>query len=222
MIPTIGRHLVEAAPLIPDRDEAREWAERELSDPVYQAAEPTPVDRIARAVGEFFVNLFNPDLSGGWGPAFALVAAVVVVIVVVAAFLVWGVPRASGRAAARTGELFGEPEGRSATELRRAAEAHAGRGEWEQAIIVRVRAIARSCVERGVVDTPPGATVHAFARAAGRVFPDSADELERAATAFDDVRYLRRPGSAELYRRVSTVDDAVRDARPAPKDAVPA
>ena len=36
---------------IPDADEAREWAERELADPVYRAAEPTAFDRAALRPG---------------------------------------------------------------------------------------------------------------------------------------------------------------------------
>ena len=39
-------------PLTPDGDEARRWAQEELSDPVYAAAEPTPLDRVARAIGD--------------------------------------------------------------------------------------------------------------------------------------------------------------------------
>ncbi|WP_307785399.1 DUF4129 domain-containing protein [Microbacterium hibisci] len=209
-------------PLTPDADEARRWAEDELSDPAYDIAEPTPFDRIARAVGDFIASLFNPDLSGGWGSAFALVAAIVVAVVIVAAFLVWGVPRVTRRAAARTPLLFGEAEGRSAAELRAAAEERAGAADWDAAVVLRFRALARGCLERGVVDPPPGATVHAFARAAARAFPSLAARLEDAATAFDDVRYLRRPGTGELYRLIVSVDDAVAAARPAVREEVPA
>ncbi|HYI51867.1 MAG TPA: DUF4129 domain-containing protein [Microbacterium sp.] len=200
-------------PLTPDGDEAREWAERELSEPAYAAAEPTPLDRIAQAVAEFIESLFGTQLSGDWGPWVALIAAIVVVLVIAAAFLVWGVPRATGRA--RPGaDLFGVDEQRSAAELRRDAASRAAKGEWDAAIVLRFRALARGLVERGAVDTPPGATVHAFARAAARGFPASADELESAAAAFDDVRYLRRPGTEELYRRIAAVDDTVTATRP--------
>lgn len=209
-------------PLTPDGDEARRWAEEELADPAYDIAEPTPIDRIARAIGDFVASLLNPDLSGGWGTTFALVAAVVVVIVIVAAFLVWGVPRVSRRAAARTPLLFGEREQRSAAELRAAAAERARAADWDAAIVLRFRALARGCLERGVVDPPPGATVHAFARSAARVFPPLADRLEDAAAAFDDVRYLRRPGTGDLYRLVASVDDDVATARPAQPEEVPA
>ena len=200
-------------PLTPDGDEARRWAERELEDPIYDAARPTAIDRIARAVGDFFASLFSTQLGGDWGPWISIVAAVVVVLVIVAAILIWGVPRATGRARA-TRELFGADEQRSAAELRRDATALAAKNEWDAAIVLRFRALARGLIERGAVDTPPGATVHAFARAAARAFPAHADALEAAAAAFDDVRYLRRPGNEELYRRIAAVDDQVSAARP--------
>lgn len=205
-----------AGAVTPDGDEAREWAERELSDPVYAAAEPTPFDRIARAVGDFFASLLDPELAGGWGPAFALVAAIVVAVVIVAAFLVWGMPRATRRAARSAPTLFGEAEHRSAAELRTAASTHARAGEWDAAVVLRFRALARGCLERGVVDPPPGATVHAFARATARMFPELGDRVEAAASAFDDVRYLRRPGTADLYALVAGADDALVAARPKP------
>ncbi|WP_426324290.1 DUF4129 domain-containing protein [Microbacterium sp. E-13] len=209
-------------PLIPDGDEARRWAEDELSDPAYDIAEPTPFDRIARAIGDFIASLLNPDLSGGWGSTFALVAAIVVIVVIIAAFLIWGVPRVTRRAAPRTPPLFGEAEHRSAAELRSAAAERARAADWDAAIVLRFRALARGCIERGVVDPPPGATVHAFARAAGVAFPTIAPRLEAAATAFDDVRYLRRPGTADLYRLVEGVDDEVAAARAVVHEEVPA
>lgn len=208
------RRLSESVPpLTPDGDEARRWAERELADPVYDAAQPTAIDRIARAIGDFFASLLSTQLGGDWGPWASIVAAIVIVLVIVAAFLVWGIPRATGRARA-TAELFGADEQRSAAELRRDATTLAGRSEWDAAIVQRFRALARGLIERGAVDTPPGATVHAFARAAARAFPAHADPLEAAAAAFEDVRYLRRPGTEELYRRIAAVDDQVSAARP--------
>ncbi|MET2012096.1 DUF4129 domain-containing protein [Microbacterium chocolatum] len=216
--------LIPAAvpPLLPDGDEAREWAERELADPAYRIAEPTPLDRAARAVVDFFTDLFSTPLDGGLGPTVALIAAVVAVLLIGAAFAVWGMPRRRPRAPAAPTILFGEREDRSADDLRRAAEERARAEDFDAAMILRFRALARACLERGVVDLPPGATVHAFARAAAASFPASRDGLDRAADDFDDVRYLRKPGSAAAYRRVSDVDDEVRRATPRVAAAVPA
>ncbi|HWI30461.1 MAG TPA: DUF4129 domain-containing protein [Microbacterium sp.] len=207
--------IAGAGPLIPDGDEAREWAERELSRPVYAEAEPTPLDRIARAVAEFFGNLFTGEVPGGWGGPLVIVIAVVVTGLIVAAFLIWGRPRLSPRSSRSPLELFGAEEARSASELRRDAAAAAARGIWDDAIILRLRALARGLAERGIVEPAPGATVHAFARDAARAFPAEKSRLDAAASAFDDVRYLRRPGSGELYALVAAADDALVAARPA-------
>ena len=158
-------------PLTPDGDEARRWAQEELSDPVYTAAEPTPLDRVARAIGGFFDQLFSSEIPNGWGPTLAIVAALVVIVLIVAAFLIWGLPRATRRSRATGAELFGVAEERSAARLRRDAASLADRGDWDGAIVLRFRGLARAVVERDLLEVPPGATVHAFARTAGRVFP---------------------------------------------------
>ena len=207
-------------PLTPDGDEARRWAEQELSDPAYDIAQPTPLDRFAQAIGHFIGDLFNPRIDGTWGTWLAVIAGLVVVALIVTAFLVWGRPRAQLRGRASTAELFGEDETRSADELRRAAVAHARREEWDAAIVLRFRALARGLGERGVVETPPGTTVHGFARTAARAFPSSATDLEGAATAFDDVRYLRRPGTGEMYRGITATDEALARARSAVAEVV--
>ncbi|MEV8266664.1 DUF4129 domain-containing protein [Microbacterium sp. NPDC076911] len=206
---------MDAPPLTPDEETARRWAEDELSNPIYDIAEPTLFDRVAQSVGEFIGNLFSPQLPGEFGPIAAVVAAIVVIVLIAGAFAIWGVPRAIRRGRGNPPVLFGESDARSAAQLRRDAESKAAATEWDQAIVLRFRAIAQGCIERGVVNTPPGATVHAFARAASPVFPASADALEFAATTFDDVRYLRRRGNAELYRQIVATDDAVAAARPA-------
>ncbi|WP_457101044.1 DUF4129 domain-containing protein [Microbacterium sp. P5_E9] len=210
-------------PLTPDGEEARRWAQEELADPVYTAAEPTPLDRVARAIGGFFDQLFSSEIPNGWGPTLAVVAALVVIVLIVAAFLIWGLPRASRRTRAAGAELFGVAEERSAARLRRDAASLADRGDWDGAIVLRFRGLARAIVERDLLEVPPGATVHTFARTAGRVFPGCAAALEEAAAAFDDVRYLRRPGTPDLYARVVAVDEAIMAARPllAESGAVP-
>lgn len=201
-------------PLTPDPEEARRWAEQELSDPAYDIAQPTALDRAARAVGDFVAGLFDTQVSGGWGPALAVIAALTIVALVVVAFAVWGRPRATPRSQAASASIFGDTERRSAADLRRDAASHASRAEWDRAIVLRFRALARGLDERGLVETPPGATVHAFARAAEREFPAARTGLDAAAAAFDDVRYLRRPGTADLYRQVVEVDETVAALQP--------
>lgn len=206
-------------PLLPDGDEAREWAERELADPVYRAAEPTVIDRAARAVAEFFAGLLSPSAPTGWGPAALVVLAVIVVAALVAAILIWGRPRPTPRSEHDVSALFDTDDERSADDLRRDAADAARRADWDEAIVLRFRAFARGLVERGVVEPPPGATARAFARETARALPALRPALEPAAATFDDVRYLRRPGTAERYAAICDLDDAAVRARPAVETA---
>jgi hypothetical protein len=220
VIPLLARPLASSPPpLTPDGDQAREWARRELSDPAYAAAQPTPLDRAARAVEEFIAQLFSGHVSGAAGAWIAVGAAVLVVALLIAGIIVWGRPRAVRRASSDAGELFGETETRSATQLRQAAEARAAASDWDGAIVLRFRALARGLAERGLVEVPPGATVHAFSRAASGELPSIGDSVEAAASVFDDVRYLRRAGTPDGYRTVAAADAAAMSAHPEPVHA---
>ncbi|WP_110588523.1 DUF4129 domain-containing protein [Microbacterium suaedae] len=202
--------------VLPDRDEAREWAERELDKAVYREAEPTLFDRVAQQIGEFFQSLFNPQLGGAaWSPVWTAIIVAVLVGAIVVAFVIWGMPRGEGRTRSRSSARLFDADERTAAELRQAASAARGREDWEEAIVLRYRAIARGLDERGILHGPPGMTARTFSRVAAEYFPPHAAELRSAADAFDDVRYLREPGSAEAAERVAALDDAVAGARPA-------
>lgn len=207
-------------PLIPDGDEGREWAERELADPRYAAAEPTPLDRLAQAVNDFLESLFGVQAPTDLGPAVLVGLALLAIALIVVAFVIWGRPRVSHRTGASV-PLFGEDSVRTAADLRREASERAASRDWDAAIVLRFRALARSAIERGIVAARPGATAQSFARAAGRAFPTLAQPLSQAASVFDDVRYLRRPGSAADYERVSATDDAAASSRPRSDDHAP-
>lgn len=196
-----------AAPLSPAPDDARDALRRELSDPLYQAAEPTVIDRIARAVGEFFANLFSAEPSGALAPAAAIVTTVVVVALLLAALLVWGPPRRAARRRAARRTVFDDGDERSAARLRADAADAAARGAWDDAVVLRFRALARGLDERVIVETAPGTTAQAFARTAARAFPAAGAELAAAAARFDDVRYLRRPATRDAYELVAMLDE---------------
>lgn len=201
---------------LPDPDEAREWAERELEKRVYREAEPTLFDRVAKAIGDFFAGLFSPQAGdAAWSPVWTAIIVIVVVAAIVVAFVIWGVPRADRRTIARGSSSVFEQDERSAAELRAAAEDAAARGAWDDAIVLRFRALARALDERGIVHAPPGMTARAFTGAAREFFPDRAAALDDAADAFDDVRYLRRPGTREMFALVAGLDDAIARERPA-------
>ncbi|MCU1405314.1 MAG: hypothetical protein JWQ43_1617 [Glaciihabitans sp.] len=212
----VGGAAVRAAagtvPVGPDADEARRWMLRELSKPEYQAARPTWFDRLASAVRDWFLSL---NFGGASGPpvlGIVIVIAVVVVLLLVA-FLVFGLPRLRRRSAL-AGELFGVDDTRSAAALRGAAEQLAAAGNYAEATAEMFRAIARGLSERVITSTTPGTTARAFAGSAALAFPDHRAGLDAAATAFDDVRYLGRPGSQADYNAVAELESRLRMATP--------
>ncbi|MDR2294918.1 MAG: DUF4129 domain-containing protein [Microbacterium sp.] len=202
-------------PLVPDPDEARSWLEDELAKPAYAEAKPTWFDQMAKAISDFISSILNPQLGPGGGMVVAAVIGVLIVAVIVAAVIVWGVPRARASSRLTADDLlFGEEETRTAAELRHAAQQAAAAGDYDQAVILRFRALARGLSERGAVRLEPGATVHAFAAQAAAAFPAEVTELNTAADLFDAVRYLRQPGTAEAFDRVSRTDERLERTRP--------
>jgi len=200
-------------PVTPDGDQARQWAEQELADPVYHAAEPTPFDRFARGVGDFLQSLLSGDVSPALAPWLAIIVVAVIVGIGVLAFVVWGRPRRAERSR-RPAELFGVDDGRPAALLRADAEEAATAARWDDAVVLRFRALARGLVERTILDPEPGTTVHRFAAQAARAFPAERAALGRAADLFDDARYLHRPVDAASYRSVAELDVRLDDTRP--------
>ena len=204
---------------VPDGDEARRWAEEELSRPRYAEAKPTWFDLMARDIARFLGDLFSAQNGGSIGPIALIVVSVIIVAALIVALLVWGRPRRS-RAVRRGGmDLLGASDDRSAAQLRSDADRAARDGDWDTATVLRYRALARSLLERDLIDPAPGATAQSIAREASTVFPDEAAAMRRAAVAFDDVRYLGHPATSDSYQDLAETDERLRARHP---EAVPA
>ncbi len=205
--------------LIPDGDDAREWAEKELSDPRYADAKPTWFDELAKQIGRFLQDLFTSDGGASAGPAALIIVCVIVFAALVIALIIWGRPRRS-RSIRRPGSsLLGSDDDRSAAELRAEATRAAKSGDWDTATILRFRALARHLLERDLIDPSPGATAQAIAREVSLVFVAEEGAVRTAATSFDDVRYLRRPATEESYAALVAVDERLAALRPEPVPA---
>ena len=200
-------------PVDPGADEARELLREELLKQEYQAAKPTWFDLLIQSFTEWLNDLTTGDGSGGPPSVGILVVAAVVIGLLVVAFLVFGLPRINRRSSV-SGSLFGEDDARSSAAMRAAAESAAAAGNFELAIAEMYRAIARGLGERTVLTTSPGTTAVGFGARAGRAFPDRAAALADAAAAFDEVRYLDRPGTADRYAMVATLERDLRAAKP--------
>lgn len=199
-------------PVDPLPPEAREWILGELSKPPYQAAQPTLFDRIAKAIADWFASL---QFGSTEGPPTVGIAVIVTLVIVglVVAFLIFGVPRLNRRSSV-AGSLFGDDDARTAARIRSDAAAAASRGDFETAIEEMFRSIARGLAERSIVTTTPGTTARGFAGRAGLAFPAQAQQLVASAAAFDDVRYLSRPGTEAAYLAVATLEADLRAAKP--------
>lgn len=205
-----------SAPLFPDPDDARKLAEAELGKAEYAATEVSWWDRAAQSVAAWFGDLFRVSAEAvGGSNILLIIIAVVIIGLLVAAYFIWGRPRWNASSQLTSDALFDEDDARSASELRRDAEAHARAQEWNEAIIVRFRAVARALFERGAVTVGAGATVHAFATQASTAFPTEDVALRSLAGTFDDVRYLRRPGTAAAYEQIVALDRRLESLRPA-------
>ncbi|MFC7790091.1 DUF4129 domain-containing protein [Microbacterium sp. MAHUQ-60] len=208
---------------IPDGDEARRWAEQELAEQEYQAAKPTWFDEFIAGIVNWFLGLFTERGAGGVAPVVVTVIVIVIVAALVVALLVWGRPRAS-RTVRQPRDLLGERDDRTADQLRAEAERRAREQDWDGAVVLRFRALARDLMERDLIDPAPGATAQGIARDARVPLPAFGERLHSAATAFDAVRYLRTAADETQYRALAATDDEVRAAPAAARfaEAAPA
>ncbi|MCB8044808.1 hypothetical protein JM654_13460 [Microbacterium oxydans] len=143
---------------MPDGDEARRWAEEELSNPRYADAKPTWFDLVARDIGRFLADLFSSDNGANVGPSALIIVSVIIAAALIAALIIWGRPRSSRSIRRAHGDLLGAADDRTAAQLRSDAERAAREGDWDSATVLRYRAIARSLRERDLIDPAPGAT----------------------------------------------------------------
>ncbi|MFK4762928.1 DUF4129 domain-containing protein [Microbacterium sp. ZW T5_45] len=199
--------------VVPDGDEVRKWAEQELADPKYADAKPTWFDLFARDVLRFIGDLFNGNAAGGLGPGGLIVVCAIIVAALVVALIVWGRPRARHAVHRPMTGLLGADDDRTAAQLRADAERSAGAGDWDDATVLRFRALARDLMERDLIDPAPGATAQSIARDVGAVFAAETAAVRSAAVSFDDVRYLRHPATQESYQTLAATDDRLRALR---------
>lgn len=205
----------------PDPDEAQDLIEKELSDPRYSKAEPTWWDKLVSSVVNFFVDAFDPSGINSASQVLIWLVVVVIVVLGVLAILVWGRPRLSLTSRATPDALFGEDDARTAAQLRADAEESARSSDWDRAVVLRVRALARGLLERGIVILAPGATVQQFALEASRSFPSYQAQVAETARVFDLVRYVRMKAGSAQYHGIAELDDTLVRERPAHLSEIP-
>jgi Domain of unknown function (DUF4129) len=177
--------VVPDIPVRIGRDEARELAERELADPVYDD-EPALFERVVDWVLDRLDDLLLGAAEVSPGQWLALLA-LLAVLTVTGGVLIRGARARARRVSEAEAAVF--PTIRSAAEHLVAADAAAARGEWTTAVTERFRGIIRGLEERQIIDVPAGSTAEEVSREAGGMLPEQADDLLRAALLFDRVRY---------------------------------
>lgn len=179
----------------PDAEEARRWAEDELSRSVYDQ-EPTLLERAWQWFVDLLDSIFATDIPAppNLVPVIVVLGAAALLAVVV---YLAGPLRSRRRAGQASHAVFDDPHATS-TDLTEAADAAAARGDWSLAVLMRFRAIIRSLDERAIVEDRPGITAHEASTAAAAALPGCAAGLHWAGRLFDDVRYGDvRPGRDE-------------------------
>jgi len=202
--------LLADVPVQPDADEARRWAQDELTDPIYHHT-PSLLERLLDWLGGLFDDMPRVGLDTRWLAVGVLLVAVVVALL---AFYVAGPVRRSRRVRSGPAPLVNPGDDRTAAQLRADADAAAGRGDWRSAVMDRFRAVVRSLEERVVLDVRPGRTADEAAAVAGVRFPAEAEALRRGARLFDDVCYGDVPAGPEDDQRLRDLDRRLRDLRP--------
>jgi hypothetical protein len=191
------------------REAARAAARHELSKAIYHRNDdPWPV-RLARWLGHWIDRLTSDiaDHSPGGG---AGAVALVVLVVLLVAFARWRLGPMQRSHRVDVGLLVDATV--TAAQHRQDAANAAAAGDWQAAVIARMRAAARELEERGVVEARPGRTAAELATEASRELPAIAADIAAATAVFDAVAYGGRDATHESYATVVAADDAARRA----------
>jgi hypothetical protein len=203
--------LLADIPVEIGRDDARRAAVAELGDPGYAAAQPSLLSRFFSWLGDWVMSLLDGITNSVPGGIFGLLVLVVVVIVLVVVIrLKVG---KLGRSAGQGRQVF-DDRSRSADEYRAAAEEAALRGDFDEAVRERFRAIVRALEQRALLDERSGRTADEAAADAGKLLPGCAEPLREGAIVFDDVHYGDRKATEDGYRRLVELDERCQAERP--------
>lgn len=195
----------------PSPGEARRLLEAELGKPAYH--EVPVVDRIVGWILQRWEQLIGgPDPSAATALPPWVTALLALLVVGLLAVVLPRVQRERRVRAAREATL-GELDRSAAQYRRRAADALAG-DDLAAAVLDTFRAIARDMADRTLLADAPGLTAHEIGDALAPRFPERADDLRRAATVFDQVRYGGSRPDRHTALWLVELDRALAAARP--------
>ncbi|HZU49440.1 MAG TPA: DUF4129 domain-containing protein [Mycobacterium sp.] len=183
-----------------DRDAAHQAAQRELAKPIYP--KESPIQRFHDWLDDLMYRVLHAGASmpGGW-----FTVSVLLILLAIGAGVAIHVARRTLRTTRGDRPMFDRQL--SAAQHRATAEEFAAQGDWAAAIRHRLRAVARSLEDSGVISPMAGRTANELARDAGACLPHLASEMSQAAIAFNDVTYGGRPGTPDAYQLIADLDE---------------
>lgn len=192
----------------PDPDQARSWLESELSKAEYH--QQSLLERLQAWLMELWAHL-TAAASGASGLSMAAAVTLALVVIALACVVVPRIRRTP--AVRRDHKAVLHPQQVSADEHRSRAEAALAAGDYAEAVVEAMRALARRMVDRGVLEETPGSTAHEIAVAVAEAFPAEKPRLLTAAGLFDAVQYGGESATAEQASSILALHDDLRRAR---------
>lgn len=195
-------------PVVPDADQAREWARDELSKTEYSDQGISWFEKFLGWVQELFdsIGSVSGDLSPVW------VFVIVLLSIGLVAFVVWlilGPLRRSRRSRVQGGML--DDDARTSQQMQDAALAAEAARDWDTAVMEWYRASVRRMEERSLLADSPGATAREAAALIAKAVPRLASEAAQSAHSFDVARYGSGGlGEAEAAQARATFDALTR------------
>jgi hypothetical protein len=210
--PPARPQLQTEPPLVPGRDEAREWAMEELSKQEYAAAQPSLLDKLWKDFLEWLRSLTLDGIDVNAGNALPLITVAAVVITAVA--IVLARPRLNARRRGDGRNALDVDPSVSPDTYRKRAAAAAAAADWRTAVVERFRAMVRSAEDRAIIDPQPGRTADEVAMTLGSAFSSHAGQLQRTAAVFDAVRYGKASVGKQDYEDTAALDDSLAGLQP--------
>lgn len=173
-------------PVVPDADQAREWARDELAKTEYSDQGTSWFEMFLDWVQDLFdsVGSMSSNLNAVWTIVIIVLALGIIAVVV---WLILGPLRRSRRAVARTGMLA--DDARTSAQMRDAALAAEAVENWDTAAVEWYRATVRRMEELGRISDSPGATAREAAGLLAKAAPALASQAAQSAQSFDVARY---------------------------------
>ncbi|MGG5171197.1 DUF4129 domain-containing protein [Pseudarthrobacter sp. J1738] len=199
-------------PVTPGGDEARRWAEEELSRSVYQEAKPTLLGKLLNDALNWFRNLVDVNFSAPPSQTSVVWVGVAVLVVVVAAIFIVR-PRLNAQAP-KQGLVFEEDNTKSAADFRSEAELAQRAGELSAAAIAWFRAAVKTAEERTVIDAKAGRTASEAAAEIGKSFVSEQAELHRASVIFSAIVYGQHSVTPVQVQQLSGLESRLRALKP--------